>query len=86
LYITGKSPLSETAIHNLFRICEEELKGDYELEVIDILEQPELAEEARIFATPAVIRRLPLPLRHVVGDLSDKQKVLIGLDLRTDAP
>jgi circadian clock protein KaiB len=82
LYVTGKNALSQTAIANLARICEGELGGQYEMEVIDILERPQLAEDERIFATPAVIRQLPPPLRRVVGDLSDKEKVLVGLDLR----
>ncbi len=82
LYVTGKNALSERAIENLARICEEELGGTFGMEVIDILERPQLAEDERIFATPAVVKELPAPLRQVVGDLSNTEKVLVGLDLR----
>lgn len=83
LYITGHTPKSERAIANLRRICEEELGGEYELMVIDVLEQPQLAEDDKILATPTLIRALPPPMRRVIGDLSDSEKVLLGLDLRT---
>lgn len=79
--MTGSSPRSGVAIANLRRICEEELEGRYELEIIDVLEQPEAAEEARVLATPTLIKRLPPPLRRVIGDLSDKEKVLLGLEV-----
>ncbi|MGF1578686.1 MAG: circadian clock KaiB family protein [Gemmataceae bacterium] len=82
LYVTGKNALSERAIENLARICEEDLGGTFSMEVIDILERPQLAEDERIFATPAVVKELPPPLRQVVGDLSNTEKVLVGLDLR----
>jgi circadian clock protein KaiB len=82
LYVTGKSPRAKTAIENLRRICEEELGGVYELEVIDVLERPELAEEDKILATPTLIKQLPPPLRRVIGDLSNKEKVLVGLDVQ----
>ena len=81
LFVTGQTPKSERAIANLRRICDEELKGRYELKVIDILERPQLAEDEKILATPALIKELPPPLRRVIGDLSDKDKVLVGLDL-----
>ena len=77
------------AISNLKRICEEELRGEYELQVIDVLEQPQLAEDERILATPTLIKQLPPPLRRVIGDLSDKDKVLLGLEVqpgRTEPP
>jgi circadian clock protein KaiB len=82
LYVTGASPRAETAIANLRRICEDELSGEYELEIIDVLEHPEAAENDRILATPTLIKNLPPPLRRVIGDLSDKDKVLLGLEVR----
>lgn len=81
LYVTGGAR-AETAIRNLRRICEEELEGRYELEIIDVHEQPEVAEQDRILATPTLIKQLPPPLRRVIGDLSDKEKVLLGLEVR----
>lgn len=88
LYVTGKTPRAEVAIANLRRICDEELHSEYELQIIDVLEQPQLAEDDKILATPTLIKRLPPPLRRVIGDLSDKEKVLLGLELRRgdDAP
>jgi circadian clock protein KaiB len=83
LFVTGHTPRAERAIANLRRLCEEELEGCYQLEVIDVLEQPQLAEDDRILATPALIKQLPPPLRRVIGDLSDKEKVLLGLDLQS---
>jgi circadian clock protein KaiB len=82
LYITGASPRAETAIANLRRICEEELHGEYALDIIDVLKHPEVAESDRILATPTLIKQLPPPLRRVIGDLSDKDKVLLGLEVR----
>jgi len=82
LYVTGSSPRSETAVANLRRICEEELRGEYALDVIDVLEHPEAAERDRVLATPTLIKQLPPPLRRVIGDLSDKDKVLLGLEVR----
>jgi circadian clock protein KaiB len=81
LYVTGKTPRAEKAIANLQRICSEELQGQYELQIIDVLEHPQLAEDEKILATPTLIKRLPPPLRRVIGDLSDKDKVLLGLDV-----
>lgn len=81
LYVTGTSSRAQQAISNLERICEQELQGKYELEIIDVLEHPEKAEDARILATPTLIKRLPPPLRRVIGDLSDKDKVLLGLEV-----
>lgn len=81
LFVTGKSHLSERAITNLRRICAEELGGKYRMEIIDVLEQPHAAEQHRILATPVVIKDLPPPLRRVVGDLSNSEKVIFGLDL-----
>jgi len=82
LYVTGETPRSFRAIANLRRICEEELSGQYELVVIDILERPQLAEDEKILATPTVVKELPQPIRRIIGDLSDSERVLLGLDLR----
>jgi circadian clock protein KaiB len=81
LYVTGSSPRAETAVANLRRICEEELRGRYELQVIDVLKEPQLAEDEKILATPTLIKQLPPPLRRVIGDLSDTGKVLLGLEV-----
>jgi len=81
LYITGKTPRSERAISNLKEICEKELTGLYELQIIDALECPQLAEDEKIIATPTLIKYLPPPLRRIIGDLSNAEKVLLGLDL-----
>ena len=81
LYITGHTSRSERAIANLRRICEVELGGQYEPVVIDILERPQLAEDEKIIATPTLIKHLPKPMRRIIGDLSDVEKVLLGLDL-----
>ena len=86
LYVTGTSPRTEQAIANLRRICEQELKGEYQLEIIDVLKHPQAAEDDRILATPTLIKQLPPPLRRVIGDLSDKDKVLLGLEVRGAPP
>ncbi|CAG0959553.1 Circadian clock protein KaiB [Methanosarcinales archaeon] len=82
LYITGITPKSTRAILNVRKICEENLKGRYELEVIDIYQQPLLAKDQQIIAAPTLIKKLPLPLRRLIGDMSDKERILVGLDLR----
>ncbi|MDQ3673627.1 MAG: circadian clock protein KaiB [Gemmatimonadota bacterium] len=82
LYVTGTSPRAQVAIANLERICQQELAGQYNLEIIDVLEHPQRAEDEKILATPTLIKQLPPPLRRVIGDLSDKQKVLLGLEVR----
>jgi circadian clock protein KaiB len=82
LFVTGSSPRAAQAIANLEQICSEELDGRYELEIIDVLEHPDRAEEAKILATPTLIKQLPPPLRRVIGDLSDTEKVIFGLELR----
>lgn len=82
LFITGHSTRSEGAIQTLRRLCDEELRGEYALEIVDVLEHPEEAEKGRILATPTVVRELPPPIRKVIGDLSDKDRVLIGLDIQ----
>jgi circadian clock protein KaiB len=86
LYVSGSSVRAQSAIANLRALCEQELAGRYELEVIDILEQPELAEQAKILATPTLVKQLPPPLRRVIGDLSDKEKLLFGLEVRPTPP
>lgn len=85
LYVTGTSPRAQVAIANLRRICEQDLHGQYELEIIDVLEHPEVAEREKILATPTLIKQLPPPLRRVIGDLSDKEKVLLGLEVRPES-
>ena len=84
LYVSGTSPRAQVAIANLRRICEQELHGQYELEIIDVLQNPQVAEDEKILATPTLIKQLPPPLRRVIGDLSDKDKVLLGLEVRPD--
>ena len=80
--MNGSSPRAATAIDNLRRICEDELQGEYDLIIIDVLDQPEAAEVDRVLATPTLIKQLPPPLRRVIGDLSDRDKVLLGLEVR----
>jgi circadian clock protein KaiB len=86
LYVVGLTPRSQRAISNLREICETELAGRYQLEVIDIYQQPTLAAGEQIIAAPTMIRELPLPVRRLVGDLSDRDRVLLGLDLRPIGP
>lgn len=81
LYVAGKTARSERAITNLKRLCEHELGGQYQVEVIDVLEDPSSAERQKVLATPTVIKELPLPVRRVIGDLSQSEQVLVGLDL-----
>jgi circadian clock protein KaiB len=82
LYVAGTTPRSARAIANIKNICEEHLKGRYNLKVIDIYQQPVLAEGDQIVAVPTLIRKLPPPLRRFIGDLSDRERVLVGLDLK----
>jgi len=82
LYVTGQTPRSVQAIANLRRICEAELRGQYELLIIDVLEHPDLAEDEKIVATPTLVKELPPPLRRIIGDLSDSERVLLGLNLQ----
>jgi circadian clock protein KaiB len=79
LFVAGSTTRSVRAIANLRRICEEHLKGRYELEIIDVYQNPELAKQVQIFAAPTLIKELPLPLRQFVGDLGDTEKVILGL-------
>ena len=82
LYVAGQTPKSLQAFSNLKKICEEHLQGRYQIEVIDLLVNPQLAKGDQILAIPTLVRRLPEPLRKIIGDLSDTERVLIGLDLR----
>ena len=82
LYITGTTNRSMQAITNLKRICEKYLEGRYELEVIDLYKEPALAKDDQIIAAPTLIKQLPLPFRRIIGDMSNKEKVLFGLDLQ----
>lgn len=84
LYVTGSTPRSSRSIFNIRTLCEDRLLGRYKLEVIDIYQQPELARQEQIIAAPTLIKRLPLPLRKLVGDLSDSERVLAGLDLKPE--
>lgn len=81
LYVTGRTQRSNRAIANLRAICERNLSGQYRMEVIDVLEHPRLAKDERILATPTLVKQLPLPIRRIIGDLSDGERVLLGLDL-----
>jgi len=82
LYIAGNTPRSVTALNNLKRYCEEHLKGIYEIEVIDLLVNPQLAEGDQILAIPTLVKKVPEPVRKIIGDLSNEEKVLVGLDIR----
>ena len=82
LYVTGMTPKSTQAIANVQKLCETHLAGRYELEVIDIYQQPMLAKVEQIIATPTLIKKLPPPLRRLIGDMSDTERVLIGIDLK----
>jgi circadian clock protein KaiB len=82
LYIAGQTARSLAALANLQRICDEHLEGRYRVEVIDLLERPQLARGDQIFALPTLVRKLPEPIRRLVGDLSDTERALVGLDLR----
>jgi circadian clock protein KaiB len=81
LYVAGKTPKSVTALKNLEKYCEEYLQGKYRIEVIDLLKTPQLAEGDQIFAVPTLVRKVPVPIRKIIGDLSDKEKVLVGLNI-----
>ena len=81
LYIAGKTPKSVTALTNLRKYCEEHLQGKYKIEIIDLLVQPQLAEGDQIFAVPTLVRKVPVPIRKIIGDLSNEEKVLVGLNI-----
>jgi len=82
LYVAGKTPKSVTALTNLKKYCETHLQGLYRIEVVDLLTQPQLAEGDQIFAIPTLVRKVPEPIRKIIGDLSNEEKVLVGLDIR----
>jgi circadian clock protein KaiB len=81
LYVAGKTPKSLTALKNLKNICEEYLEGKYRIEIVDLLKKPQLAEGDQIFAVPTLVRKVPVPMRKIIGDLSDQEKVLVGLNI-----
>jgi circadian clock protein KaiB len=83
LYVAGQTPKSLTAFSNLKEICEDHLKGRYRIEVLDLLEQPQLSKGDQILAIPTLVRKLPQPVRKIIGDLSSTERVLVGLDLRS---
>ena len=82
LYVAGNTPKSVAALNNLKRYCEEHLKGEYIIEVIDLLQKPQLAEGDQILAIPTLVRKVPVPIRKIIGDLSNEEKVLVGLNIR----
>ena len=82
LYIAGQTPKSVTALKNITKYCKEHLAGKYSIEVIDLLKNPQLAEGDQIFAIPTLVRKFPEPLRKIIGDLSNEEKVLVGLNVR----
>ncbi len=86
MYVAGQTPKSLAAFENLKKICEEHLKGRYRIEVLDLLEHPQLAKGDQIIALPTLVRKLPPPMRKIIGDLSDTERVLVGLDLRPRWP
>ena len=85
LYVAGQTPKSLVALRNLKKICEEHLRGRYRLHVIDLVKMPQLAQNDQILAIPTLVRNLPQPIRKIIGDLSDTQRVLMGLNLRPEA-
>jgi len=82
LYIAGQTPKSVTALKNITKYCKEHLDGKYTIEVIDLLKNPQLAEGDQIFAIPTLVRKVPVPIRKIIGDLSNEEKVLVGLNIR----
>ena len=82
IYVAGETDKSRAAIRNLQKVCDEYLKGRYHIEVVDLVKQPQLAAEEQIFAVPTVVRKLPEPLKKLIGDLSATEKVLVGLDIK----
>lgn len=82
LYVAGQSPRSTAAIANLRRFCEDHLAGKYSIEVVDLLENPQLARGDQIVALPTLVRKLPAPMRKIIGDLSDSERVMVGMDLK----
>ena len=86
LYVAGQTPKSITAFDNLKRLCDEHLPGRYRIEVIDLLKTPKLARDDQILAIPTLVRKLPAPVRKIIGDLSDTERTLVGLQIRPSKP
>ena len=86
LYVAGQTPKSRTAFANLKKICEQHLAGQYTIEVIDLMENPKLAKGDQIFAVPTLVRSLPEPIKKMIGDLSNTERVLVGLDIQPVSP
>jgi circadian clock protein KaiB len=82
LYIAGQTPKSVVALKNITRYCEEHLAGKYSIEIVDLLKNPQLAEGDQIFAIPTLVRKFPEPIRKIIGDLSNEERVLVGLNIR----
>lgn len=82
LYVAGQTPKCIAAFNNLKKICEEQLKGKYQIEVIDLIENPQLSRDDQILAVPTLVRKLPVPVRKIIGDLSNTERVLVGLDIK----
>lgn len=82
LYVAGQTPRSLTAFSNLKKLCEEHLKGQYKIEVVDLVKQPHLAQSDQIVALPTLVRKLPEPIKRIVGDLSNKERVMVGMEIR----
>ena len=82
LYVAGQTPKSVTALSNIQKYCEEHLNGKYTIEIIDLLKEPRLAEGDQILAIPTLVRKVPEPIRKIIGDLSNEEKVLVGLDIK----
>lgn len=86
LYVAGQTPKSVLALKNITKYCKEHMNGQYSIEVIDLLQNPQLAEGDQIFAIPTLVRKVPEPIRKIIGDLSNEEKVLVGLNLRPLSP
>ena len=84
LYVAGQTPKCRAAFINLKKICDEQLEGKYRIEIIDLLEHPQLSREHQILAIPTLVRKLPVPVRKIIGDLSDTERVLVGLDIKPE--
>jgi circadian clock protein KaiB len=84
LYVTGQTPRSAASIRNLREVCNKYLEGRFELRVVDLYQQPELAKQAHVIASPTLVKAFPLPLRRLIGDLSNTEEVLLGLDLKEE--
>lgn len=82
LYVAGQTPKSLLAFANLKKLCEQHLAGEYRIEIVDLLEKPQLAKGDQIFAIPTLVRKLPTPIKKIIGDLSNTERVLVGLDIR----